>query len=821
MKRCLSVTGCLLVAWPVLARERLPVFLADNHAETFGWITRSFDPDDRYVLVLVDAHSDASAAERSEEIREGLRRVPSLAERTKRVETWRAKGRLQAFNWIEPLLPRPVDGVRWLAKPDLTDEAKAAGTAEAVEQLDGRLEVEPRAAGSFAGRWETWDLKDYAKWEPGLRPVILAIDLDFFTGMTAEEREKNFAQVWEEAMDWPGLAGVAFAVSRPWLHDDADAEALATLAVDAVRFTRGAELELDIAADDRPDDSLRAAELAKEGKSVPRWQAAKASTALKLKLASLGDRLHVTGHGAAPQEWPENLCSIRPATGSQDWDDAWRYRAGEEPVLRAQAPEGATGKVRWFFLEPARPAYDLIPATGLGKGFSRTSGRWIYEKRRSLGETTDFQLDPATWRKPGGGRFRIAAECETAEGWLPAAPVNLCIRAAEGFRGALSECRGMPYVFGIAGVAGDDLSGVETGWGSDCANLLTYAWRRNGVPMTWGDPGRLRAQLDLKVEKAGIADAVPISAAEIEAGIAIDFGQHVAALWEDRPPLGLLDGGDLVMHHLGGFPEIVPLSVLAAERPGFALRVPRRGGCKIALAGDVVLAGDERVVTKGFGRGDADLFLANLEGVPSSREGDKGRYDFRFPPERLAWLREQGVDVVSLANNHAFDAGGTGLLDSIEVLHEAGFACCGAGETKENACLPLVIERRGTRLAVFGISAVGEQRSRDGKAVIAAWPQDKVLLEGEFHAARSRGESIIVMLHAGREYDAEPDDAQRECMRWLAAQGAAVVAGAHPHVVQKEECHGGARIFYSLGNAVYPRSLKGADSGEIRQVVVP
>ena len=56
----------------------------------------------------------------------------------------------------------------------------------------------------------------------------------------------------------------------------------------------------------------------------------------------------------------------------------------------------------------------------------------------------------------------------------------------------------MPYVFGIAGVAEGDLSGVETGWGSDCANLLIHAWRRNGIPLNWGDPGRLREQLATK-----------------------------------------------------------------------------------------------------------------------------------------------------------------------------------------------------------------------------------------------------------------------------------------------------------------------------------
>ncbi|HEX7261406.1 MAG TPA: hypothetical protein VF258_06290, partial [Luteolibacter sp.] len=88
------------IATAPLARagQELPVFIADNHAETAGWITRNFDLDEPHVLVLVDAHSDASAVERSEEIREGLRRVPSETDRAKRVEDWRKNGRMQAFN---------------------------------------------------------------------------------------------------------------------------------------------------------------------------------------------------------------------------------------------------------------------------------------------------------------------------------------------------------------------------------------------------------------------------------------------------------------------------------------------------------------------------------------------------------------------------------------------------------------------------------------------------------------------------------------------------------------------------------------------------
>ena len=66
--------------------------------------------------------------------------------------------------------------------------------------------------------------------------------------MPAAEREQTFEKIWTRAMDWPGLAGVAFAVSRPWLADDAEADALVALACDAVSRTRGAFLEVDASA---------------------------------------------------------------------------------------------------------------------------------------------------------------------------------------------------------------------------------------------------------------------------------------------------------------------------------------------------------------------------------------------------------------------------------------------------------------------------------------------------------------------------------------------------------------------------------------------
>lgn len=797
--------------------QRLRVFLADNHAESFAWMARTFDVDEALWLVLVDAHTDASAAERSEEMREQVRRVPSVRARAERIEAWRAVGRLQAFNWIEPMMPRPIERVVWVPKMELVPGEAEKMTAEAEAALDGRLEVEPRGAGSFAGRWRTMAGRELPDWEPGgLQRVVLSIDLDFFAGMAAADQAEAMEGIWRRAMDWPGLAGVCFAVSRPWLRDDAEADGLVRMAMALVARTRGAEMEIDLSLDDRPDDSRRAGELAG---GAPRWDAGKASPGLMGLLGNMGGALRVTDRA---RDWSERLDAsafrLVAEGGEMDCDGVWRFEVGKAPVLRVRGAHDATGRVRWFLLRTARMAYDFLPHTGLGKDFSESPGRWVYEEREELGETHDFALAPAVWSPGGPGRVRIEAEVETARGWMPVPPMEIRLSQGTGFRRGLSECMGMPYGFGIARVADADLEAVETGWAADCSNVLIHAWRRAGVPLRWGDPGLLRGQLEPLAERAGMDAGVRITPEMIERGLVVDFGRHVAALWEDRVPLGVLDGGDLVFHHLGGIPEIVPLAELAKTRPVFAVRFLAGPGRRmiVRVAGDVVLAGEDRVAIKGFEKGGADWFLVNLEGVPSMREPEKaGRYDFRFPPERLAWLRGRGVDAVSLANNHAGDAGRAGLVEGMAALRAAGIGFFGAGVNEMEACRPWIAEVGGENLAVFGVCTVDGMIAGLEAAGIAHLPTHEVRLGEAIRAARAAGAVVVVLMHGGDEYRDEVNDSQRRWTRWLVRRGARVVAGAHPHVVQRCESHGGAMIAYSLGNAVYPAALKGADSGEV------
>lgn len=302
----------------------------------------------------------------------------------------------------------------------------------------------------------------------------------------------------------------------------------------------------------------------------------------------------------------------------------------------------------------------------------------------------------------------------------------------------------------------------------------------------------------------------------VRRGVAVDFGAHVGAVWEDREPMGVLDGGDLIAHHLGGKPEVLTLTEMARQRGPFAVWTPpAQAGCRLGFAGDVVLAG-ETVGMAEVAKANAavDLGLANLEGIPATHDPARPvMHDFRFLPERLTALRDAGVQVVSLANNHAADAGLAGLLEGRAAVEAAGLAVVGAGRDLTEALRPWRGEVKGVRLAVFGVCAVEAPAAGDGTAGVLRLPDHADSLARELAAVRADGAFPVVLIHWGDEHTTVPTPGQHQWGRWLTERGVTVVAGAGPHLVQPEEFHAGGVIAYSLGNAVYPQHLLGRGNG--------
>ena len=201
---------------------------------------------------------------------------------------------------------------------------------------------------------------------------------------------------------------------------------------------------------------------------------------------------------------------------------------------------------------------------------------------------------------------------------------------------------------------------------------------------------------------------------------------------------------------------------------------------------------------------EADVFLLNLECAISDRgerwpDPDKPFF-FRAPPVAVEVLRHLGVDVVTLANNHALDYGPVALLDTIRHLDEAGIAHAGAGHDEVSARTPAVVAHAGTRVGVVALTDHPHDFAArpDAPGVAFAdlrfahprWPLDAI---GSLDA-----DVVVVSPHWGPNMVAEPLGYVRAAARTFLDVGADLVAGHSAHVF-----HGVApRLLYDLGDFI-------------------
>jgi hypothetical protein len=772
----------------------LQIYLEDDHAGSFQFLAGVLDLERPHVLVLVDAHSDATQNPERDALAEGLRRVGTPEERDQRLGGWRREGRVQAFDWISPLVPRPISQVLW------------------VRPKDGPV---PRLPGAFTPA----TLEQLGALVPPDLPVVVSIDLDAFSGLAPDVQRERFRSVWSSILRLPRLAVVTFAISRPWLVDDAEASRLVLLALQASLSVAHAELRLEPYGIEGPDRSDRAKAYYAEGRAPPRFDPETASPELRSLLLAHASRLRVR---LDPARWNDLVTRWRAEGG--DWRLAL---AGVEPdsdgILRPPpdaAPElrlegSAPGRVRrvtWLRWTPSAWSYDVLPELPVGKIFAGTAPPVVEYAPTVLARTSALSLGAEDWMSalpgPGGsGVLRVSAEVETDAGIAHTARIEIRRAVGTGFRAGLSEQFGLPYVFGAGLLRRAGLRGPDTGVGNDCANFLVYAWRRSGLQIPWSDPARLRRHLTLVAEGASTSDRVAIPGDTQARGLVVHLGSHVSALWEDRPPLGTLGPEDLFVHHLGGAPEVVSLETLLRDRTRQTFDVylgPRRDvSVWIAVGGDVMP--DDGAPPEAIRRRlqSADLAVANLEAtVGSAGRPVEKRYTFQIPPARLADVRALHLTAVSLGNNHAGDFGVEGLAGTLAALDAGRLGHFGAGPDVHAAVSPWYVSVKGVTVAFVAASLADPDLlpADERRPGIAVLPRHERELAAALAEAGRRAGCVIVLVHWGAEGTPTVTDEQRRWARWLVEQGASAVIGSGPHEVQADETIGGVPVYYSLGN---------------------
>jgi poly-gamma-glutamate capsule biosynthesis protein CapA/YwtB (metallophosphatase superfamily) len=199
---------------------------------------------------------------------------------------------------------------------------------------------------------------------------------------------------------------------------------------------------------------------------------------------------------------------------------------------------------------------------------------------------------------------------------------------------------------------------------------------------------------------------------------------------------------------------------------------------------------------------DADLVVANLEGPITTRtepaDPDQ-RWSYETSPAVAPLLRRLGVDVVSLANNHAMDRGSFGLADTVKNLTDAGVRSIGAGPTSGESRLPLMVKSPMGIVAIvaFADIEIGSGRYDPG---VRRLTRENLRLGVEL-ARRGGAARVAAFVHWGENYEAV-NASQRTWAESFRDAGYDLVVGTGPHIAQPIDVVGGMPVAYSIGNFV-------------------
>ena len=203
---------------------------------------------------------------------------------------------------------------------------------------------------------------------------------------------------------------------------------------------------------------------------------------------------------------------------------------------------------------------------------------------------------------------------------------------------------------------------------------------------------------------------------------------------------------------------------------------------------------------------NSDILFMNNEFVYSdSKNPLPGKaYTFRADIDRVSLMQELGADIVSLGNNHTYDYGADGLLDTMDTLEEAGIAYVGAGENIEDASKIVYMVANGKKIAFVAATEIErttqytkEATTTEAGVLKTRNPQRFI---NKIKEAKLHSDYVIAVPHWGTEGSLYADASQKRQAGLYADAGADVIIGGHPHRLQGIAYYEDTPVAYSLGN---------------------
>lgn len=203
----------------------------------------------------------------------------------------------------------------------------------------------------------------------------------------------------------------------------------------------------------------------------------------------------------------------------------------------------------------------------------------------------------------------------------------------------------------------------------------------------------------------------------------------------------------------------------------------------------------------------ADVFMINNEFTYTSRgtptEGKT--FTFRSKPENVGLLEEMGVDIVSLANNHAYDYGEISMLDTLDTLNAAQMPYVGAGHDVAEAEESVIFQFGDVKIGYLSATQIERMSNPDTKGATPTSAGvfrclDSAALINRVKELETEADFTVVYVHWGTESTTELDYRQTQQAQELVDAGADLIIGDHPHILQRIDVIDHVPVIYSLGN---------------------
>lgn len=222
----------------------------------------------------------------------------------------------------------------------------------------------------------------------------------------------------------------------------------------------------------------------------------------------------------------------------------------------------------------------------------------------------------------------------------------------------------------------------------------------------------------------------------------------------------------------------------------------------------------------------SDLTIANEESMIGGTGLGLSSYPmFNSPFEIGDALKECGIDLVTIANNHSLDKRETGILKATEHWDQIGMPYTGAFRSQEDHDIIRVIDKNGITFSflayTYGTNGMVVPQGKD--YLVNLINPEK--MKKDIQEAKGKSDVVVVSMHFGEEYHREPSDEQKKLVQQLAEDGADIIIGHHPHVLQPVSWitrGNGEKVFvaYSLGNFISGQKWDYKDIGGMVRVTV-